>query len=481
MLVRTLMRRTELPRPPKDAILRARRKLEAELGVSKIEADPARLLAQGGDESENDAIVPDLAVLATSTEDVRVALRVAREERVPITPRAGGSGKSGGAIPIAGGIVLATAGMASIKEIDRREHLAVVEPGVVLGDLHRAVEAEGLFYPPDANSLEVCALGGNIAENAAGPRAFKYGPTRDYVLGLELALVGGEGMFVGRRTKKGVTGYDLTSLVVGSEGTLAVVSEITLRLLPKPETVRTLLALFADVRETSAAVTAILSARVVPRCVELLDRRTLDAVRARGVGVDGRAGAMLVIEVDGAETTCDVEMERVGEACASVGALDVLVAQDEAQRERLWSARRSLSHATRAMAKHKVSEDVVVPRASIGALLERVDRIREETHIDMLTYGHAGDGNLHVNFLWNDEDAVPRVEKGLEQLFRAVVELRGTLTGEHGIGLSKQPFLALEQSDVVIDLQRRLKTAFDPEGLLNPGKIFPRALSHGGC
>ncbi|HTJ84548.1 MAG TPA: FAD-linked oxidase C-terminal domain-containing protein [Polyangiaceae bacterium] len=481
MLSPIFMRRTELARPPRDAVDRARRKLEAALGASKIDADPARLLAYGGDESENDAVAPDLAVLATSAEDVAAALRVAREERVPITPRAGGSGKSGGAIPVAGGIALATAGLCAIKEIDRKEHVAVVEPGVILGDLHRAVEAEGLFYPPDANSLEVCALGGNVAENAAGPRALKYGPTRDYVTGLELALVGGEKMFVGRRTKKGVTGYDLAALVVGSEGTLAVVTEITLRLLPKPEKIRTLLALFSDVREVSPAVTAMLEARVVPRCVELLDRRTLDAVRKKGVGVDARAGAMLVVEVDGSEAACDADMERVGGACSSAGALDVLVAQDEAQRERLWSARRSLSHATRAMARHKVSEDVVVPRSAIGVLLERVDRIRESTGIDMLTYGHAGDGNLHVNFLWNDDDAVPRVEAGLAALFRAVVELRGTLTGEHGVGLSKQPYLRLEQSDGVIDLQRRLKATFDPDGLLNPGKIFPKTTSHGGC
>jgi glycolate oxidase len=475
------MRKHELPRPPADAVARARRKLEGALGPSRVEADPERLLAYGGDESENDAVLPDLVVVAESAEHVAIALKVAGEERVPITPRAGGSGKSGGAIPIAGGIVLATAGMRGIKDIDRSEHVVVVEPGVILGDLHRAVEAEGLFYPPDANSLEVCALGGNVAENAAGPRAMKYGPTRDYVLGLEVALVGGERMTLGRRTKKGVTGYDVTSLVVGSEGTLAVVSEITLRLLPKPERVTTLLALFTDVYATGRAVTAVLDARVVPRCVELLDRRTLDAVRKRGVGVDERAGAMLVIEVDGSEAACEGDMERVGGACDSAGALEVLVAQDEAQRERLWAARRSLSHATRAMAKHKVSEDVVVPRSKIGELLDEVDRIREATGIDMLTYGHAGDGNLHVNFLWNDADALPRVEDGLGRLFRAVVGMGGTLTGEHGIGLSKQPYLELEQGPGLIALQRRLKASFDPEGLLNPGKIFPRQGGHRAC
>jgi len=413
-----------------------------------------------------------VAVRAETAEDVRRVLRIAGETGVPVTPRAGGSGKSGGCIPVAGGIVLATSGLAAIKEIDRAEQIAVVEPGVVLADLHRAVETEGLFYPPDANSLTWCAIGGNVAENAAGPRAFKYGATRDYVLGLGVVTIGGDALTLGRRTKKGVTGYDLTSLVVGSEGTLAVVTEATVRLIPKPEQVVTLMALFTDVHATGHAVTAMLDARVVPRCVELLDRATLDAVRKQGMAFDERAGAMLIIEVDGSEAAVETEMERAGSACDGAGALTVLCAQDEAQRNRLWAARRALSPTTRAMAKFKVSEDVVVPRTKIGALLEEVDRIRERTGVSLLTYGHAGDGNLHVNFLWNDPAQMASVRAGLDMLFRAVVAMRGTLTGEHGVGLSKAAYLPLEQSADVIALQRRLKDAFDPKHLLNPGKMF---------
>lgn len=470
----------EMPRPGAAALDRAKSLLDGALGPSKVVTGEGALAAFAGDESENDPVLPDIAVVAESADDIRAVLRVASETGVPVTPRAAGSGKSGGCIPVGGGIVLATAGMKAIKEIDRNEQIAVVEPGLVLGDLHAAVEAEGLFYPPDANSLSWCALGGNVAENAGGPRAFKYGTTRDYVLGLQVVTMGGEALSIGRRTKKGVTGYDLTALLVGSEGTLAVMTEAVLRLVPKPETVVTLMALFEDVYATSRAVAAMLGARVVPACVELLDRATLDAVRRAGVSVDERASAMLIIEVDGAEVTTELEMERVGGACDAAGALAVLVAQDVAQRDRLWAARRALSPTTRAMAKYKVSEDVVVPRAKIGALLETVDVIRETTGVSMLTYGHAGDGNLHVNFLWNDPAQVADVRVGLDMLFRAVVDCRGTLTGEHGVGLSKASYLPLEQSRAVIDLQKQLKGVFDPKGLLNPGKIFPR-VGHGGC
>lgn len=476
------MRRHPLPeRVAASSVDKAKRALDAALGPSKLVTDEEGLFAYGGDESENDPVRPDVVVRAESDDDVAVALRIAAEHEVPITPRAAGSGKSGGAIPVRGGIVLATLGMRQIHEIDRDEQLAVVGPGVVLGDLHAAVEAEGLFYPPDANSLSWCALGGNIAENAGGPRAFKYGVTRDYVRGLEIALVGGERMTVGRRTKKGVTGYDLTGLLVGSEGTLAVTTRATLALVPRPPAVVTLLALFEDVHAAGNAVGRVVSSGVVPRCIEILDDATLAAVRARGVGVDPRGRAMLIIEIDGSEGECERGMERIGGECDAARALTVLVAKDEAQRDRLWEARRALSPTTRAMAKFKVSEDVVVPRGAIPKLLAEVDAIRERERIGMLSYGHAGDGNLHVNFLWNDPTDEPRVVAGLAQLFRTVVSLRGTLTGEHGVGLSKQEFLPLEQSASVIELQKNLKRVFDPKGLLNPDKVFPRLGSHGAC
>ncbi len=472
--------RPALPRPSPSQADKLRSRLERALGPSKVITDPARCEAYAGDESDQAPVVPDAVAIASSAADIEKALAAGREAEVPIVVRGGGSGKSGGAVPVAGGLVITTLGMNAIKEISVAEQVAVVEPGVILADLHAAVEAEGLFYPPDPNSLKMCAIGGNIAENAGGPRVFKYGPTRDWVLGLDVLLASGTRLRTGKRTVKGVTGYDVTSLLVGSEGTLAVTTEATLQLMPKPALVVTLLALFEDVEGAGGAVEAIIAAGLVPRCLELLDAATLGAVRARGVTVDARAGAMLLIEVDGDTQACEAAMERVGSVCDERGAISVLAAQDAAQRDRLWEARRQLSPATRAMARFKISEDVVVPRPRIVDLLREVDRIAQATGVRMPTYGHAGDGNLHVNFLWDDEGAVDRVKDGLDRLFRAVVAMRGTLTGEHGVGTSKAEHLPLEQSAELIAIQRQIKAVFDPRGLLNPHKIFPRA-GHRAC
>jgi glycolate oxidase len=461
------------------AIDRAKLELERRLGPSKVLTGLEACATYANDDSDVEGRPPEAVVLAATASDVAIALAVAEACDVPITPRAGGTGRTGGAVPMAGGIVLATHGLARLKEIDRANLVAVVEPGVITGELHAAVEREGLFYAPDPNSLESCMLGGNIAENAGGPRAFKYGVTRDWVLGLEVVLIGGRLLRTGRRTAKGVTGYDVTALLVGSEGTLGVFTEATLRLVPKPPAIATALALFSDVRAAAEAVSAIVAAGVVPRCLELLDSATLDAVRAAGVSVDARAGAMLLIEVDGeaAEST----LLRVGEiASAAPGNVDVLVAQDAGQRDRLWAARRMLSKATRRLARHKLSEDVVVPRTRVAELLARAEAIGIATGVRQLAYGHAGDGNLHVNFLWNDDAERPQVERAIEMLMRTTIELGGTLSGEHGIGVSKAPYLGIEQSEDLIALQRDIKRVFDPKGLLNPGKIFPSG-GHKAC
>ncbi len=471
---------TLVPEPPSQAAVdRARRELDRRLGPSKVLTSPDACAPYAADDSDVQGRMPDVVVLAASAADVAATLAVAEACEVPVTPRAGGTGRTGGAVPVAGGIVLATHALAQIKEIDRANLVAVVEPGVVTGDLHAAVEREGLFYAPDPNSLASCRIGGNLAENAGGPRVFKYGATRDWVLGLEACLVGGRVLRTGKRTVKGVTGYDVTSLLVGSEGTLAVFTEATLRLVPKPAALATALALYTDVRQAAAAVGAIVAAGVVPRCLELLDSPSLGAVRSAGVAVDDRAGAMLLIEVDGEST--EAALLRVGEvASASAGCIDVLVAQDGSQRDRLWAARRMLSHATRKLARHKISEDVVVPRTRISDLLARTDEIGDETGVRHLAYGHAGDGNLHVSFLWDDPSERTAVERAIGMLMRATIDLGGTLTGEHGIGVTKAPYLALEQSPELIALERDLKRVFDPRGLLNPGKIFP-AVGHRSC
>jgi glycolate oxidase len=455
--------------------------LERRLGPSKVDTRDATREEFATDDSGAAGQVPVAIVYADTAADVQTTLEIASLHGVPVTPRAAGTGRTGGAVPVRGGIVLATHTMAKIVEIDRQNLIAVVQPGVVTGELHAAVEAEGLFYPPDPNSLKTCMIGGNIAENAGGPRAFKYGVTRDYVLGLEACLMGGRSLRTGKRTLKGVTGYDVTALLVGSEGTLAVFTEATLRLVANPPKVATVLALFRDVRDAADAVRRIVAAGLVPRCLELLDHATLDAVRKQGVAIDARANAMLLTEVDGeSDVTLHDALERLGNVIEQGGTtVDVLAAQDSAQRTRLWEARRTLSYATRKLAKHKLSEDIVVPRSELVALLEEVDRIGENTGVRHLTYGHAGDGNLHVNFLWDDESERPAVERAIEALMRATVRLRGTLSGEHGIGLTKAAYLTFEQSPALIALQQDLKRAFDPQGLLNPGKIFPTG--HATC
>ncbi len=455
--------------------------LERVLGPSKVDARIETRESHTRDESEADGVVPRAVVLATSADDVALALSTCRSHGVPVFPRAAGSGRTGGAVPTRPGIVLATVGMNQIEEIDRENLLCVVQPGVITGRLHEAVEAEGLFYPPDPNSQDMCAIGGNVAENAGGPRAFKYGVTREYVLGLEAITMDGTRLQTGKRTVKGVTGYDVTALLVGSEGTLAVFTRATLRLIPKPTAVRTLLGTFHSAIDAGRAVSAIVARGIVPRCLELLDTECCVVLRESGAhALPPDVGAMLLIEVDGEAGSLDASMERVGEACADCAAIDVLVAQHEGERSRLWAARRGMSGALRGRAKFKLSEDIVVPRSKVGEMIARVQDLGERHGLRLPTYGHAGDGNLHVNFLWDDADGKARVDQAIEETFRLTLAFGGTLSGEHGIGIMKRPYLSLEQSPALIDLQRRIKSVFDPDGLLNPDKIFPAA-GHGAC
>ena len=452
--------------------------LENELGPGRVIADDERKLPFATDESGLPAMPPDWVVEARSAEEVTVVLRVAGELGVPVTPRGAGTGTTGGALAARGGIVLSTARMQRVLEIDAGDLVARVEPGVILGALHAQVEEQGLFYPPDPASLESCSIGGNVAENAGGPRAFKYGVTREYVLGLEVVRHGGERLRIGRRTAKGVTGYDLVGAFVGSEGTFGVVTEATLRLLPRPAGVATLLALFPSAATAAAAVTAVLRQGYRPRTLELMDRATIDHVRPKAptllpVG----AGAALIIELDGDLESLEPGLLRCGEACEGVGALEVLVASDERERRRLWEARRQASPALREAHRKKVAEDIVVPRGAIPEMLARVERVGARHRLATATFGHAGDGNLHVNFLTDEDPADPavaaRLEAAVAELFAETVALSGTLTGEHGVGLTKRAYLGLEQPAGVRDLEERLKHAFDPRGLMNPGKIFP--------
>jgi len=440
--------------------------------------DEAALEVYATDESRLGRFPPDAAVLARSREEIAIALRLAAEHRIPVTPRGAGSGMTGGALPVRGGLVLSTEAMRAIKLIDPDDRIAVVEPGVINGDLQAAVEAEGLFYAPDPASLAFCSMGGNVAENAGGPRAFKYGVTRDWTLGMEVTLMGGETLRLGRKTPKGVTGYDLTAMFVGSEGTFGVTSEITVRLIGKPEAAAALIAVMPDPITAGRAVSAIIRRGFRPRALELMDRSSLDHVRPRApFTFPPDAGGILLIELDGEAETLEAAILRCGSLCEEVGAKEVIVARDEADRARLWQTRRVCSVALRDAHRFKQSEDVVVPPGAIAALLERIDAIAARERLLTASFGHAGDGNLHVNILSdedpNDAGVARRIDDALGGLFRATLDLGGTLSGEHGIGIAKARYMAWEQSPEVIDWQKRLKRLWDPTGLLNPGKIFP--------
>lgn len=463
---------------------RALIELDRALGSGRVLTDPELLPRYAVDESEVPPHLPDAVVRAQSSADVAHVMRICAEHAVPVTPRAGGTGRTGGAVPLAGGIVLAFEAMNRIKGIEARDLIAVVEPGVITGDLHDAVEELGLFYPPDPNSLKSCALGGNVAENAGGPRALRYGSTRDYVLGMNVVSADGTELQLGKRTVKGVTGYDLTSLLVGSEGTLAITTEITLKLLPKPQAVATILALLPSLPSAGLAVTEVLQRGILPRCLELLDEATLSIVRPlSSLPLSDSARALLLIELDGDEVALDAQLERAGNALQGAGASEVLVARHSGDRERLWAARRELSRALRQRARYKLAEDVVVPRTKISDLIDACRSISERNAVYMPAYGHAGDGNIHVNFLWDEPSQEPAVKRAIQQVFEQVIALGGTLTGEHGIGVLKAPYLPLEQAPALIALQERVKDLFDPKHILNPGKIFPTHLQrvHRSC
>jgi glycolate oxidase len=421
---------------------------------------------------------PEVVVRALNAEHVSAVLRLAQKERIPVTPRGAGYGLSGGAVAVQGGIVLSTEKMNRILEIDARNLMVTVEPGVITGDIHRAVEAEGLFYPPDPASLDSCSIGGNIAEGAGGPRAVKYGTTKDYVCGLEVVLPSGEILTMGGKLVKNATGYSLIQLLIGSEGTLAVVTKIILRLLPLPKVQVDLLVPFDDFQAAADTVADIIAHRILPTTIEFMEQDSMLAVERllkKQVPFDD-AAAHLLIQLDGnLQEAVDAEMEVVGDLCLEHGARDLLVAKDRPTRDRLWEARRMIIESLNHESPVNHMEDVVVPRAEIHRLLKGIKEIARRHEVRIINFGHAGDGNVHVNVLKDDllharwEALVPVVT---EEIYRLALSLGGTITGEHGIGATRRGYLSMALDEMQIDLMRQIRQVFDPNHVLNPGKIF---------
>ena len=419
---------------------------------------------------------PDVVVTPGTVEEVAAVARFCHDTRTPLVVRGAGTGYTGGAVPIRGGVVLSMARFTRILAIDDANLLAVVQPNVVTRDLHRAVEARGLFYPPDPASLAECAIGGNLAECAGGPRAFKYGTTRRYVLALEAVLPTGDVLRTGSQCVKNVAGYSLTDLLVGSEGTLAIITEATLRLVPRPRSRRTLAATYASVADAADAVGAIVRAGVVPSALELIDAASLGAVAThlgRAMAPAGTA-ALLIVEVDGNEPSVVHEAALAATACHAAGATSVRDAATDMERDSLWEARRELSYALRGLAPRKINHDLVVPRGRVPELFALVERVRADYRLLIAAFGHAGDGNIHVNLMVHPGDADEMARAGIAEraLFTGVMALDGAITGEHGVGFAKAPHLRLQLSEVEIALLARVKQAFDPHGVLNPGKMW---------
>jgi len=445
--------------------------LKSIVGPANVSTSPEELVVYSYDATQRESL-PWAVVRPRSSREISEILKLANRERFPVVPRGAGTGMSGGSVPVRGGVVLSLERMNHILEIDDQDFIAVVEPGVITGDLHREVEAQGMFYPPDPASNKFCTLGGNVAECAGGLRAVKYGVTKDYVLSLEVVLPTGEIITTGARTIKSVAGYDLTKLIVGSEGTLGIATRITLKLLRLPETVRTLAAFFSEVPVAAKAASAIMASGVLPRALEFVDQAALRAVEGYlKEDLSHGAAAMLLVEVDGPAESTAREADRIAEIMMQSGAVRVNRAGSDAEREQLWKARRAISPALYTIKPKKLNEDIVVPRSRIADSLQEIAAIAERHGLLIVNFGHAGDGNIHTNILFDEEDRT-KAEIAVKEIFASTLRLGGSITGEHGIGLSKADYLPMELGPEAIAAMKRIKQALDPNNILNPGKIF---------
>jgi glycolate oxidase len=424
--------------------------------------------------------LPEIVAFPDSTAQISALMRLASSHFFPVVARGAGSGMTGGSLPVQGGLVLAFSRMNRILEIDCDNQIAIVEPGVITGDFQQAVKKVGLFYPPDPASLKFCTMGGNAAECAGGPSAVKYGVTKDFIIGLEIVLANGEILTTGTRTEKGVVGYDLTRLFIGSEGTLGIITRITTRLIPLPEHKETFLIHSRSLHQATMLVAEILNCNIRPCTLEYMDRTALNLVaKLLPTPPPPDTQAMLLLELDGSRNAVQTETERLKSLLQTNAHCTIRQAANETERQDLLLARRSISPATFQLSPDKISEDVVVPRSRISRLVEFTEEMALELGLTILTFGHAGDGNIHVNIMLDLTNEEQR-RNGIiakERLFRQVIALGGTLSGEHGIGITKSAFLPLELDATTLKIMQQLKKLFDPQGILNPGKIFPPSAS----
>ena len=419
-------------------------------------------------------VLPDIVVRPRDTNDVSNTLKIANKYEVPICARGAGSGLTGGAVPLMGGIVFDLKNMDRIVEICPEDFVATVEPGVVTKHLQDEVARFDLFYPPDPSSAAFSTIGGNVAECAGGITGLKYGVTRDYILALEIVLPDGSVINTGGKTLRSDAGYDLTRLFTGSEGTLGIFTKITVRLIPKPEKIRTLAAHFSDKDDAIDAADSIIDNNVLPRTLEFLDQMTITAVRGHtGTDIGEDVKALLLIDLDGTDESINHEMSIVENVCKESNAFWTKVSETAKERDVIWAARRSISPALYNIAPHKINEDICVPRSKIKEILRRVDQIKEEQPIYIANFGHIGDGNIHVNIMYNDDPGQKELaEIVVNKVMREVVELGGSISGEHGIGNKKSQFMELEIPPHEYEIMKRFKSFFDPKGIMNPGKMF---------
>lgn len=420
--------------------------------------------------------LPDAIVQTKSVEELTALVKFANTKKIPVYPRGQSTCLSGGPLPVKGGMVFDLSVMDDILEIYEEDLVAIVSPGVLTANIHKAAGQKGLLYPPDPSSAHVSTIGGNLAENSGGPRGLKYGVTKDYVIGLEVITPEGELIKTGGRTVKNVTGYDLTKLIVGSEGTLGIITKAILRLLPKPPATETLMAVFDSLLDAGSAISKILSSGILPSKMELMDQASIIAVENyHPLGLPVDAEAIILIELDGHPSALQDEITQAAALCKTVGARDVRIPQDEAEKIELWKARKLVSPAIVRIKPTKISEDATVPRSKIPEMCAKLQEIRNKYNVHLVVFGHAGDGNLHPNIICDksDKEEMKRVEQAVAEIFSVAIELGGTLSGEHGIGIMKAPFMEMELGRTGLDMMKRIKTVWDPNNIMNPGKIFP--------